>query len=107
MHVEPSTRARITAVGELDGPVTDHFEQVVRAILSEQDIRSIDVHLGGVSFLDSAGIRCLLTCQEHAHEAGRELRLSKVSPIVRRVLAISGLLGILGVPEHLPPPAQL
>ncbi|WP_433261670.1 STAS domain-containing protein [Micromonospora vinacea] len=106
MHVEASTRARITAVGELDGCVTDHLEQVVQGILREQDIRGIDVDLAGVTFIDSAGIRCLLTCRENASESGCQLRLRNLTPTVHRVLAITGLLGVFGVPEHLSPPSR-
>lgn len=106
VHVETSTRARVAAVGELDGCVTDHFEQVVQGILRERDFRDIEVDLAGVTFIDSAGIRCLLTCREHAYGTGCRLRLSNLTPTVHRVLAITGLLGVFGVPDRLSPPSR-
>jgi len=98
VHLVAPAQILITATGELDASTSAHLEEVVRGCLRERDARGIEVDLAGVTFLDSAGIQGLLTCRRHAHEAGCRLRLSNPAPLVRRVVEITGLLEIFGLP---------
>jgi anti-anti-sigma factor len=99
-------QTRITASGELDASADARLTSVVRACLHDQDARDIDVDLTGVTFLDSAGIRCLLTCWNQADLAGCRMRLSNPDPLVRRVLEITGLLEMFGLDGDMPPAAS-
>ena len=97
VHIVAPAQARITASGELEASTSAHLENVVRGCLHEQNARAIEVDVAGVTFLDSAGIKGLLACHRRAHEAGCVFRLSKPTPLVRRVVEITGLLEIFGL----------
>jgi anti-anti-sigma factor len=98
VHIVAPAQARITASGELEASTSAHLENVVRGCLHEQNARAIEVDVAGVTFLDSAGIKGLLACHRRAHEAGCVFRLTNPTPLVRRVVEITGLLEIFGLP---------
>ena len=52
-----------------------------------------------VSFIDSAGMRALLIVRENLTAGGRALRLSNVTPEVKRLLDLVGLTGVLSGDE--------
>jgi anti-anti-sigma factor len=99
-------RTRIIASGELDAAADAQLAPAVRACLHEQEARDIEVDLAGVTFLDSAGIRCLLTCWNQADLAGCRMRLSNPDPMVRRILEITGLLEMFDLDGDMPPAAS-
>jgi anti-sigma B factor antagonist len=47
--------------------------------------------LGEVDFIDSMGLRTLLTATKHPHENGDRLRIRPPSAAVRRVIEVSGV----------------
>jgi len=55
----------------------------------------IEVHLGEVTFMDSAGIHTLLALRLRAGQAGAQFVVREASAPVRRVLELTGLTGIL------------
>jgi anti-anti-sigma factor len=100
LAVDAEHPARISVFGEVDGSNSDHLQHVIDEVSRQQDSGTIEVDLGGVTFLDSAGIRALVSCQTTAHETGSQLVLSNMRPIVRRVLEITGVLEVFGVPAQ-------
>ena len=82
-------RVMVRLEGELDCSNCDELAQVLhRAVTGGR--RKVVVDLGGVTFMDSSGLRCLLQAAEYA--SGRDARLvvERASGIVRRVLAVTG-----------------
>lgn len=59
----------------------------------------IVVELGDVNMVDSSGLRALLTSQAICEEAGIRFRLTRVSDCVQRIIRLSGLGYLLGMPE--------
>lgn len=59
----------------------------------------IVVELGSVNMVDSSGLRALLTSQAMCEEAGVRFRLTKISDCVDRIIRLSGLGHLLGLPE--------
>jgi anti-anti-sigma factor len=55
--------------------------------------------LAEVTFIDSAGMRALLIVRENLATGGRALRLSNVTPEVKRLLDLVGLTGVLSGDE--------
>jgi anti-anti-sigma factor len=55
----------------------------------------VEVHLGEVTFMDSAGIHTLVVLRDRADRAGARFVVRDASPPVRRVLELTGLAGIL------------
>jgi anti-anti-sigma factor len=65
-------------------------ERAVMAALDAHAARVV-IHLGGVTFMDSAGLRVLALGLREARERGIELVIGPSAPIVERVLEISDL----------------
>jgi anti-anti-sigma factor len=85
----------IEVTGELDlaaAPVLG--EEVERAF--QDGATELVIDLGGVRFIDSAGLRQLLATLEECERRGCPLRLVPGPPGVQRVFEISGLI------DHLP-----
>ncbi|GAB7050181.1 STAS domain-containing protein [Catenuloplanes indicus] len=87
----------VRVVGDVDrdsaGSVLEAFE---RALAGDEPARVV-FDLGGVGFLDSAGIRVLVTCRERAELVGARLEVERAHENVRQVLTITDLLGVLRV----------
>ncbi len=57
--------------------------------------RCIEVDLAGVMFMDCGGLTVLLVAGKVAAGIGGQLRITNPQPVVRRVLELTGLLGVL------------
>lgn len=81
-----------TIEGELDAHTAVQLAELVGAVDGADDL-VLDV--GGVSFVDSSGIRTLLRMADQAREAGSRLIVTHPTPAFLRTLEISGLIGHL------------
>jgi anti-sigma B factor antagonist len=92
---ELGSRLTVLAVGDgwsVEGEVDAHTAPRLAAALAEAPDSDVMVaHFGGVTFMDSSGLRVLVEATTRAAEAGRELIISSPSAAVRRVVEISGL----------------
>ena len=90
---------RIVATGEIDSSSAPQFRQILEPLLVDADVSEIVVDLGGVTFLDSAGL-CVLAAA-HRRTKGRnvELRVLASSRAVIRPLQITGLWDLLRVEQ--------
>lgn len=79
--------ARLTLEGELDMASAPVLESAVDGAL--ESAQGLELDLGGVSFMDSTGLRTLLAIRQRLGETGGELRLVAVPPPVRRVLDVT------------------
>jgi anti-sigma B factor antagonist len=80
----------VRPVGELDlatAPIVD----TQLAELVEAGFRNIVVDLGKLRFLDSTGLRLLLSWEARARAEGVEMRVLPGPPPVQRIFAIAGL----------------
>ena len=68
--------------------------------------RATDTHLvvdvGGVSFMDSSGLRNLLAASRRAKQQGSDVVLRNVGPVVWRLLEITGTMGQFAVESRGP-----
>ncbi|GAB7043768.1 anti-sigma factor antagonist [Catenuloplanes niger JCM 9533] len=87
----------VRVVGEMDRDTAPEVEAAVDEVLGGARVESVVFDLGGVTFLDSAGIRVLLTCRELAERAGAGLVVERAHEVVRQVLTITDLMGVLRV----------
>jgi anti-anti-sigma factor len=83
-------RIHIEVVGEIDVGSAPALVRLVRAALSAAP-GPPTMDLSQVSFIGSAGLRALRECRRTVEEAGRCFRLGPVSPVVQRLLDISGV----------------
>jgi anti-sigma B factor antagonist len=80
----------VRPVGELDlatAPIVD----TQLAELVEAGFRNIVIDLGKLRFLDSTGLRLLLSWDARAREEGVEMRVLPGPPPVQRIFAVAGL----------------
>ena len=90
---------RVTATGEIDSSSAPQFRQTLETLVEDSEVSEIVVDLGGVTFLDSAGL-CALAAAHRATK-GREvqLRVLASSRAVIRPLQITGLWELLRVEQ--------
>jgi stage II sporulation protein AA (anti-sigma F factor antagonist) len=81
--------ARVTLQGELD---LDRAGAVAAQLadLAGQGATSVVVDASGLNFIDSSGLRALLSAREQLEAAGASLQLTDLSPAVERVLEMTG-----------------
>ena len=89
--------ARLDVAGELDGSTTEDLLGALRRVLQPPAPDRVELHIAGLTFMDSAGIRCLLACRAAAQEAGSRLLLVDPTPHVFQSLDITGLLDVFGL----------
>jgi|SRR5580765_6272094 len=97
-------RAVVTVRGELDIATSPALEEAVHARLDD----GIDVvlDLRGLEFMDSSGVRVLVTAHARAAETGRRFAVVRPAPdsAVEKILSISGIdtqLTLLDDPQEL------
>ena len=81
--------ARIAIQGELDLDRADEVASEITA-LAEQGATSVIIDVGALSFIDSSGLRALLTAREQLDASGTSLQVTNLSPAVERVLDMTG-----------------
>jgi anti-sigma B factor antagonist len=89
---DPTGVAIVTVSGELDISNAGTLEQAVASMTADRPERLI-FDLGGLRFMDSAGIAVLLDCAGKV----KSVRLRDPSPAVRRVVELTGLTDVLSI----------
>src|SRR5688500_10201618 len=79
-------------VGELDLQTQDDFEQAVAQLLGTSPVV---IDLSRVEFLAISALRSLIACHQLARSLGYELFFAAPSRQILRLLAVSGLDGVL------------
>ena len=90
-----SGTVRIAVVGEIDLSTSDVLRAGLLEVLSARRPDRIEVDLAGVTFLGCGGVTVLVVVGNAAARIGCQLRITNPRPIVRRVLDLTGLLGVL------------
>ena len=81
--------ARVTLRGELDLDRAGALAEELSA-LTNQGATAVELDASGLNFIDSSGLRALLSAREQLDSAGASFRLTAVSPAVERVLEMTG-----------------
>ena len=93
----------LTVNGELDLRTSPELEQrLSKAFDGGAELVILD--LRGIEFMDSTGLRVLLSAHQRAHESGRRFALVRGADQVERVLTLTGvrdLLTVVDAPEEL------
>lgn len=79
----------ISLGGELDYFEVPALERALAEAVSAGDVGSV-VDLSGLTFIDCAGVRSLLTAQENASRGGHLLTFVHPAGIVQKVFALTG-----------------
>lgn len=97
----PAT-VRVAVTGEVDLATATVLHDRLLHVLDGQSPSVLEVDLAGVTFLDCAGLGALVAARNAAVKTGRQMRVTHPQPIVRRVLAVTGLLTFLATPIDQP-----
>ncbi|MGW1468927.1 STAS domain-containing protein [Streptomyces sp. NPDC001493] len=79
----------VTPVGELDHHTADLLREPLESAVEQGRVRLI-VDCSGLEFCDSTGLNVLLGARLQAEEAGGEVHLAGMRPVVARVFEITG-----------------
>lgn len=79
----------VTVSGEVDFCTEGLLQQALLRIMRERSARLL-LDLSGVSFMDCAGLRALLTTRRRAELRGGSMRLIAASRAVRRIIELTG-----------------
>jgi len=91
------SEAVMTVAGELDPHTADDLAGALDDLTSRDDISSVTLDLAEVSFIDSSGLRTILTAHEALSSRDAQLTLRSPSEAVHRLLEITDLLEHLDV----------
>ncbi|GAA1420741.1 STAS domain-containing protein [Catellatospora coxensis] len=95
LHGDDPGEALVAVSGEIDLTVRDELLDSLSATIGEPGVRKVVVDLSQVAFMDSTGLHVLLTARERAHGSGVGFRVVGATGLVRRVLAVTGVLELL------------
>lgn len=98
LSVETADDGAIVVSGDVDiagGPILE------AALLQRGRDARLVIDLAGVSFMDSSGLRNLLTASRRAKQRGADLVLRNVGPVVWRLLEITRTAGQFAVESRL------
>jgi anti-sigma B factor antagonist len=90
--VDPTGASIISVSGELDISTARALEVAVASIIDEHPQRLV-FDLSGLRFMDSAGVAVLIGAAAKV----TAIHLRNPSPIVRRVVEVTGLSGVLPI----------
>ncbi len=81
--------ARLSLSGELDLEKLTRVQDAVDALLA-RPVRTLTIDLGGLSFVDSSGLRLFIVLDRRAAKEGWTLELTRPQPQAMTVFRISG-----------------
>ncbi|SCG56637.1 MULTISPECIES: STAS domain-containing protein [Micromonospora] len=91
-------RVVLNPVGDLDIATVPGLERALDEALDRPGLLEIVVDLAAVTFLDSTAVAALLRGAAEAVGRGATLRLTEPQPVVARVLRITAVGPLLGLP---------
>ena len=81
--------------GRIDTQTAPEFEQKLSEELG--DATELQIDLGQVNYISSAGLRVLLAYTQEMDERGGTIKAINVNDIVRKIFDLTGFLDILGI----------
>ncbi len=101
---EIGTQLSITSVedgfvleGEIDAHTAPNLERELTKRIAETGSALLDT--AGVTFMDSSGLRVLIGATNESRSRGGDLTIAGPTPVVRRLIEISGLADHLRVTD--------
>ena len=86
----------VSLAGELDLGAANEVEQALETAQADGAGRLV-IDLAGLEFIDSTGLRVLLSAQRRADDTKQALLLRNPQPQVRRLFEIAGILELISV----------
>ena len=90
---------RVSLAGELDLSSALTFDEELRRIEEDAQERTLVLDLCGLKFMDSTGLRLIVSAHQRALRAGRRLAIVHTSDAIRRIFRLTGMLERLDIVE--------
>jgi anti-sigma B factor antagonist len=91
INTEGTDPVVVSVTGEVDLATAAQLETALGAALAAAGAAGVRADLSGVEFMDSAGLRVLISARRTAGSTGRPFVVTKTSDQVSRLLEITGL----------------
>jgi anti-sigma B factor antagonist len=88
---------RVALEGELDLSSALVFDEELRRIEDDSSLKTLVLDLCGLKFMDSTGLRLILSAHMRARKAGRRLKIEHTSTAIKRIFRLTGVLERLDV----------
>lgn len=92
--------AQVTLYGEIDFSNADEVALAIRVVVDEGSPPEVRVELAEATFIDSTGLGALIEGYRAATQAECRFVVTNPSPSFRRVLSVTGLCELFGIPEE-------
>ena len=92
--------------GDIDASTVDALVESFRDLSRAESGRPLTVDVGEVGFIDSSGLRALITLANDARQIGVGIVLQRPSAAIARLLALTGLEGLFGMTAQEDPHAR-
>jgi anti-sigma B factor antagonist len=102
---QESDSVRVAVSGELDLSSALTFEEELRRIEECSEAPLLVLDLSGLKFMDSTGLRLILSAHARAMNSGRVLAIVQGGEAVRRIFRLTGVLERLNFVDAPPAPA--
>ena len=99
--------ATIKLAGELDSATCDELVSRFEAAIPALGGRKLVIDLGGVTFIDSSGMRAIIAIERRAGEEGVPLRLTRPPQEVIELLQITGVTDRVRLKPHANEPSRV
>ncbi|AHH96294.1 hypothetical protein GCM10010174_77030 [Kutzneria viridogrisea] len=94
---EGTGAVRIAVRGEVDLGTAPELERAVQAVLDRPGVGSVVVDLSGVDFMDSTGLRVLISGLQAAQRRDIAYTVANPSPHLLKVIRVTGIEELLGL----------
>ncbi|WP_305783075.1 STAS domain-containing protein [Symbioplanes lichenis] len=85
----------VSLTGDIDLTGADEVRRLLVAELDEPGTDTVVADLGGVPFLDSAGLGALIGAFNHAQDHGLRFRIQGSQHAARRIMEVAGVYALL------------
>jgi anti-anti-sigma factor len=82
-------KARLTLQGRFDFSAHRDFRQGYEKLITQPEVKSIEVNMSGVEYIDSSALGMLLVLREAVIRNQQQLMLTNCTSSVRRVLDVA------------------
>ncbi|MBS5450759.1 MAG: STAS domain-containing protein [Coriobacteriia bacterium] len=86
----------VSVEGEVDVSNADTLREGVLGLIADEAVKTVEVDLAGVPYIDSTGIGVLVGAAHRAEDAGKALRVLRAQDNVSRIFGMLGVDEIIG-----------
>jgi anti-sigma B factor antagonist len=89
----------LSIVGELDMYSESQLRHAIAGLDGDDTIRGVVLDLANTGFLDSSGLRAMLSAERRLESQGRVMKVRSPSPLVARLLEVTSLANHFDIEE--------